>query len=82
MGAPRAPRGPEIVCLGGWVRVREGGERLLDNIWVHKADCIDRTKVPRSWWVIWRFDDILFVVVLLSRFEMSNILAIQYKWLV
>lgn len=26
MGAPRAPRGPKIVCLGGWVEVKGGKE--------------------------------------------------------
>lgn len=47
MGAPRAPRCPEMeVLLGGWVGVRTKGEGvgLLDNVWVHKADCNYRKK--------------------------------------
>ena len=47
MGAPRAPRCPKMeVCLSGLGGL--GGVCLLDNVWVHKAECNDReTRVCR-----------------------------------
>lgn len=36
----------KYVLMGGL------GGSVLDNVWVHKADCNDRKKCLPSWWMI------------------------------